>query len=243
DRMDFNPKQFANIDLFLTWDWVTVSVGKGDYRDAFKRILQTRRKGKDLLRPINRVRLQWLIALIALGCAEQDPAPRHTFKTEQNPAARYTYDRLLVVAEKAIDDAYSALKECKDERGRALTLLAEAKLLGMLGIKEGRLDKINDAEAIAIALDDPILHGYVDIARGDESVFQRKRGEAKVFYRKVEREMTQRGYLDLANMARQRIVRLNAPTRRKSPQKHSGSSGSPPNAPNEPPPDDKLPLN
>ena len=72
-RPDFKPEKYRNADLLLTWDWVTVSIGKGDYRDAFKRILQTRRKGRNLLNPINRVRLQWLIALIALGCAEQGP--------------------------------------------------------------------------------------------------------------------------------------------------------------------------
>ena len=196
ERPDMDSNQYANDDLFLTWDWATVYVGVGNYRRAFKSILQTRRKGKDLLEDINRVRLQWLIAFIALNCAEE------------GPAEGYTRGRLLVVAGKAIDAAYRTLKECDDKPGEMLTLLADAKLLGLLRITDKRVDKIEQAETIATTLNDPAALGQVHIAWGDEYVFQGDKRRARVLYRKVEMEMTQVGFLELARVAQQRLARL-----------------------------------
>jgi hypothetical protein len=203
-RPDVNVKHYANDDLFLTWDWVTLYMGMGDYRQAFKRILQTRRKAKDLLDPINRARLQWFIAFIALGCAEQ------------GPVKGFTRRRLLVVAGTAIDGAYEELRKCDDKGGNLLALLAEAKLLGLLRITGERTDKIKQAEVLAHALDDPVAMGQVNIAWGDEFVFQGNKRRAREFYRKVERDMTQVGFLELARVAQQRIARLSKPIRTKS---------------------------
>jgi len=230
-RPDVSVTQYVNDDLFLTWDWATVYMGMGDYRQAFKRILQTRRKAKDLLKPINRARLQWFIAFIALGCAEQ------------GPVEGYTRRRLLAVAGKEIDRAYEALEACDDTGGKILTLLAEAKLLGLLRITDKRVDRIKQAEVLADALNDPAAFGQVNIAWGDEAVFLGNKRRAREFYRKVEQEMTQLGFLELVRVAQQRIARLSKPSPPQSSQGHSGSSSPPPKGPNAPPPDDKLPLN
>lgn len=228
-RPDFTAEQYANFDLLLTWDWVTIYIAMGDYRNAFRRALQTRRKGKDLLKPINRVRLQRLIAVIALGCAEQ------------GPVEGYTRNRLLAVAGKAIDEAYTALRDCDDERGYAMTLLAEAKLLGLLKMEEGRLEKIREAEKIAGELDDPLLQGQVEIAWGDEFVIQGDKRQARKFYRKVEQDMTQIEFLELAVVARQRLARLAKLTNRKGDGKAALRRRA--RKPNDPPSDDIIPLN
>jgi hypothetical protein len=197
-RPDVRADQYTNDDLFLHWDWAAVSMGIGDYRQAFRRIVQTRNRGRDLLKPINRGRLNWLIAVIAMGCAEQGGIEDHLM------------GRLLVIADKAIVTAYAELCQpgVDDPGGMMLTLLAEAKLQGMLKRPNKRVENIKKAEAIAATLNDPVASGQVDLAWGDEYAFQGKRREAKVYYHKVEKEMTEVGFLELARMAQQRIDRL-----------------------------------
>jgi hypothetical protein len=197
-RPDVRADQYTNDDLFLHWDWAAVSMGIGDYRQAFRRIVQTRNRGRDLLKPINRGRLNWLIAVIAMGCAEQGGIEDHLM------------GRLLVIADKAIVTAYAELCQpgVDDPGGMMLTLLAEAKLQGMLKRPNKRVENIKKAEAIAATLNDPVASGQVDLAWGDEYAFQGKRREAKVYYHKVEKEMTEVGFLELARMAQQRLDRL-----------------------------------
>ena len=197
-RPDVRADLYANDDLFLHWDWATVSMGIGDYRQAFRRIVQTRNRGRALLKPINRARLSWLIAVIAMGCAEQGGIEEHLM------------GRLLVIADKAIIAAYVELNQSDvdDQGGMMLTLLAEAKLQGMLKRTDKRVENIEKAEVIAATLNDPVASGQVDLAWGDEYVFQGKRREAKAYYRKVEKEMTEFGFLELARIAQQRLDRL-----------------------------------
>jgi len=197
-RPDVRADLYANDDLFLHWDWATVSMGIGDYRQAFRRIVQTRNRGRDLLKPINRGRLSWLIAVIAMGCAEQGGVEGHH------------WGRLLVIADKAIEGAYVELRQpgVDDPGGVMLTLLAEAKLQGMLSRPDKRVENITKAAVIAATLNDPVASGQVDLAWGDEYAFQKNKQEAKRFYRKVEKEMTEVGFLELARIAQQRIDRL-----------------------------------
>ena len=197
-RPDVRADQYTNDDLFLHWDWATVSMGIGDYRQAFRRIVQTRNRGRDLLKPINRARLERLIAVIAMGCAEQGGIEEHLI------------GRLLVIADKAITAAYVELRQpdVDDPGGMMLTLLAEAKLQGMLKRPDKRVENIKKAEVIAATLNDPVASGQVDLAWGDEYAFQGKRREAKVFYHKVDKEMTEVGFLELALIAQQRLDRL-----------------------------------
>ena len=89
-----------------------------------------------------------------------------------------------------------------------LTLLAEAKLHGMLKRTDRRVENIKKAEVIAATLNDPVASGQVDLAWGDEYAFQGNRREAKAYYRKVVKEMTEVGFLELAHIAQQRIDRL-----------------------------------
>ena len=89
-----------------------------------------------------------------------------------------------------------------------LTLLAEAKLQGMLSRPDKRVENITKAAVIAATLNDPVASGQVDLAWGDEYAFQKNKQEAKRFYRKVEKEMTEVGFLELARIAQQRIDRL-----------------------------------
>jgi tetratricopeptide (TPR) repeat protein len=231
-RPGADTQQYANDDLFLTWNWVVIYMLKGDYRRAFKHILLTRKKDRDLLKPINRGRLHWFIGVTALGCAEQ------------GTVEDYTHGRLLAAAGRGIDEAYKFTKISKDRAGYALALLADAKLMGLLRkFKEKRVGKIAEAQSIAAELSDLVLLGHVDIAWGDEYAFQGKVEAAKRFYQKVVQDMTQLEFLQLVRVAEQRLARLANPSPPQSPDKDPAVSDSSPKKPNDPPPEDKTQYN
>ena len=233
-RPDIDAQQYANDELFLSWNWVIIYLLKGDYRRAFKHILLTRKKDRDLLKPINRGRLHWFIAVTAMGCAEQ------------GTIEDFTHGRLLAAAGRAIDEAYKLTKMSKDRAGYALALLADAKLIGLLRKskeKEKRIGKIAEAQSIAADLNDIPLLGQVDIAWGDEYAFQGKVTAARRFYQKAIDEMSRIELLQIARFAEQRLERLANPSLPQSPEADPKESGSSRKRPHEPPPDDTLPLN
>ena len=199
-RPDVRADQYTNDDLFLHWDWATVSMGIGDYRQAFRRIVQTRNRGRDLLKPINR------------GATPAGSLLSSQWAVRNRAGLKVIYwGRLLVIADKAIEAAYVELRQpgVDDPGGMMLTLLAEAKLQGMLKRPDKRVENIKKAEVIAATLNDPVASGQVDLAWGDEYAFQSKQAaRRRGYYRKVEKEMTEVGFLELARMAQQRLDRL-----------------------------------
>lgn len=227
-RQDVDAVRYANDELFIDWDWATIYVSQGRYRQAFKSAMKARRKGKDLLECINRVRLQRFIGAILLFCAEE------------GQQEDYSPGRLLAAAAGAIDDAYSLLKQCDDERGHVLALLADAKLLGLLHKPiNDRVAKIEEAQRIASKLDDPAVFAQIGVAWGDEYAFQGKKEQAREAYNAVVNDMTKYGFLELARIAQRRIERLDWQTT-------SPASDTPRRTgrkPKGPPLDDKILLN
>lgn len=208
DRPDADPDQLANDMLFLEWDWATIYVAQGRYRQAFLSAMKTRRLGRDLLKCVDKVRLQRFIGAILLFCAEEG-------RQEDYPPKR-----LLAAASAALDEAYKLLETCEDERGRALTLLADAKLLGLLHEPiDTRVDKLNEAQNIAASLNDDILNAQVDVAWGDEYACQGNKLAARECYTMALQRMTDLGFLELARTARQRIDRLSRRPRKPPPRK------------------------
>lgn len=246
-RPDLDPKQYANDDLFLYWDWTLLYFTMGYFRQAFKNARETRKKGRDLFSSKDRVRFQCLVADIVLACAEEGKIGDYF---------RYSPVRLLAASERAIDEAYHWAQVCKenseeDRAGYAMILLAEAKWMGLSNKRRGRAAKIEEAEAIAIARYDTLLLGRVEIAWGDEWAFQyaarpteKKLAAAIAHYQRAEEMLTEVEALSLARIAHWRLRRLlNPPAPPQPPQGNTGGVGNSPNSPNEPPPDDKLPLN
>lgn len=246
-RPDLDPKQYANDDLFLDWDWTSLYFTMGYFRQAFKNARETRKKGRDLFNPKDRVRFQCLVADIVLACAEEGKVGDYF---------RYSPVRLLAAGERAIDEAYHWAQVCKengeeDRAGYAMILLAEAKWMGLSHKRSGRAAKIEQAEAIAMARNDPLLLGRVEIAWGDEWAFQyaarpteKKLAAAIAHYQRADEMLTEVEALSLARIARWRLERLlNPPVPPRPPQGNTGGTGNSPNSPNEPPPGDKLPLN
>jgi hypothetical protein len=205
--------QYANNDLFLQWNWTYLCYTMGRYREAFKRVLVTRRKGKDLLEPVDRVRLQCLIADIVLACAEE------------GAIVDYSRKRLLSAGDVAIQEArrlMQELKEAKDPTGYALTLLAEARWMALSneGRSVDRLAKITDAQAIAQEQGEELLLARVAIAIGDEYAyqysrhrFQKKLGLAQTAYKEAEQLMTDLQVLSLARVASRRLEQLDSLSR------------------------------
>ena len=200
---DLDAAQYANDDLYLSWDWAYLYHTLGHFRQAFASALKTRRKGDVLLKPINKGRLQYLIASIANDCVEE------------GEVGGYSRNRLLNVAEAAILLAYELTQACGDALGYALVLIAEAKWMALKHITKGRITKIDEAEKIAIAYHEELLLGQVEIAWGDEYAFQnmtrpsaKKVQTAKEWYQKAEQRLTVVEAFNLARQARRRRSRL-----------------------------------
>lgn len=193
---DANAERYANDAIWLDWDWAVLDLTKGNPRVAFRRALRTRRKGRDLFNPCDRVRLARFIATIAMDCVEV------------GGLEDYSRKRLLNVADAETREAYGFLRECNDEPVRALVLLTEARLLGMVQMDEGRVAKIMEAGRIAETLHDVALQGQVDIAWGDEYRFQGKKTQARKCYQQALVNMTKADLIELARIAQLRLDRL-----------------------------------
>ncbi|HEU4785166.1 MAG TPA: hypothetical protein VFS83_17645 [Ktedonobacterales bacterium] len=210
-RPDLDPKRYANDDLFLDWDWTLLYFTMGYFRQAFKNARETRKKGRDLFESKDRARFQCLVADIVLACAEEGKIGDYF---------RYSPLRLLAAGERAIDEAYHWAQVCKekgeeDRAGYAMILLAEAKWMGLSNKRSGRAAKIEQAEAIAIARNDILLLGRVEIAWGDEWAFQygsrpteKKLANATAHYQRAEEMLTEVEALSLARIAHWRLERL-----------------------------------
>lgn len=75
-RHDGDPRKHVNDDVLLHWDWANVYMTQGDYRRVFHQILKARRNIGGLINTINVGRLHYVVAAIALACAEDyDPKP------------------------------------------------------------------------------------------------------------------------------------------------------------------------
>lgn len=202
-RHDVDAQTFANGDLHLFWDWALLYQTLGHYRLAFAHALKTRRKGKDLVNPIDPGRLQYLIASIANDCVEL------------GGVGDYSRNRLLNAAEAAIHEAYALTQKHEDRAGYALTLLADAKWMGLKRIADGRIARIEQAEKIASERGDDMIHGFVEIAWGDEYAFQNlarraawKVEKAREWYYKAEERFAALEALNYARQARRRRERL-----------------------------------
>lgn len=195
-RRDIDTEWIANSAVFLDWDWAVIYKAQGNYRGAFKRILQCRKKSRDLANPINGGRLHRFIAVIAMACADD------------GGIAEFSKVRLLSAAERAIDEAYQLTQQRDDEQGYALICLADARYLALIKAKENRVAKIQEAEAIAQKLNDTALLGQVGTAWGDEYAFQGKNERARQCYKAVIADMTKFDFLELARFAEQRLKRL-----------------------------------
>ncbi len=200
---DYDVAQYANDDLYLSWDWAYLYHTLGHFRQAFASALKTRRKGDDLLQPINRGRLQYLIASIANDCVEE------------GEVGGYSRNRLLNVAEAAILLAYELTQARGDTPGYALVLITDAKWLALKHNSKGRIAKIAEAEKIAIDSHDELLLGQVEIAWGDEFAFQnlarpsaRKVRLAREWYQKAEQRLSALEAFNLARQARRRRSHL-----------------------------------
>lgn len=193
---DASVERYANDAIWLDWDWAVLDLTKGNPRVAFRRALRTRRKGHDLFSPCDRVRLARFIAFVAMDCVEAGGLDDYSGK------------RLLNVADAEIQEAYGFLRDCADKPVRAMVLLAEARLLGMQRVDDGRADKIVEAGRIAEKLRDVALQGQVDLAWGDEYRFQGKKKRARECYQKALDDMTKADFIELARIAQLRLKRL-----------------------------------
>jgi hypothetical protein len=237
-----DPAQYANDELFLDWDWTYLLFTTGHYRQAFKKALQTRKKGRDLFTTKNRARFQAHIAGIMLACAEE------------GQVGDRSRTRLLVASDNAIFEAYEWVEICKkigeeDHAAYALILLADAKYMGLAGKVKGRLAKIEEAQRIAAALDDILLLGRVEISWGDEYALQYARRPTKrlkerveLHYRKAIEMLEEVEAFSLALTAHKRLEQFrNPPPLSVEPQKDSGNP--PPRGPKVPSPDFDPSLN
>ena len=210
-RPDADPAQYANDELFLDWDWTYMFFATGHYRHAFKKALQTRKKGHDLFTTRNRARFQAHIAGIMLACAEE------------GQVGDYSRARLLAASDRAIFEAYEWVEVCKkigqqDRAAYAMILLADAQSMGLAGIVRDRVAKIEEAQRIATELDDILLLGRVEIARGDENALRFAQQPSGDLKERVERNYQQAiamledvGVMGLARRARSRRERFRNP--------------------------------
>lgn len=208
ERSDVDAAEYAHDGLILDWNWVFLYYTMGLYRQSFKNARETRRKGPDLNEPKNRSRHQRLIASIMLASAEE------------GQIGDYSRNRLLAAGERAIDEAYRWSQVTKDEgeddrAGYAMILLSEAKWMGISRKVDGRTKKIEQAAEIATLRNDPLLLGQVEIAWGDEYVFQnlsrfskQKAKEAEIHYRDAIAMLTDVQALSLARIAQRRLDRF-----------------------------------
>lgn len=193
---DGDPHKYVNDDVLLHWDWANVYMTQGDYRGAFHQILKARRNIGGLTNTINVGRLHYVVAAIALACAEDyDP---------ESP----TRGRLLKVAKAEIALAYQSTRDHDDQIGIAMVLLADTLWMGLSGRKRGRIKLLNEAQAIASTLQDPSLTELVRIGWGDEYVLRGDFVKAAECYRAAEMSLASHGHVDQARKARLRLDRL-----------------------------------
>lgn len=204
DRPDLDALAFKRFLLYLDWDWATLYWSLGFDRLAFRHVRLARHHSRDGLSAINQVRLPHMIATIALDCAEN---------SQTLNISGYSRERLLALADAALDDAFAHWEACNDRAGYALTLLAEAKWLGLKNRTHGRSEKIEKARAMAHEVNDLGLLAKVDIALGDEFALKRQTQPARECYLKAERRMTDVGFEEIARVARRRLERLPQPRR------------------------------
>jgi hypothetical protein len=194
---DANREQFANDSIYLDWDWAALALARGEPELAFRRVLNLRLVGSSLFNPRNRARLARLIAVAAMDCAEL------------GGIEGYSRKRLLSVADTEIRRAKSLVTEVArtsgDEQAEALILLAEVRCLGMEKIGDSRDQLIEKAAQIAVKLDDAILHGQVELARGDNLRYLEQKASARQLYNKIIEDMTRIGFLELVSVAQRRL--------------------------------------
>jgi hypothetical protein len=237
-RPDADPAQYANDELFLDWDWTYMFFATGHYRHAFKKALQTRKKGHDLFTTRNRARFQAHIAGIMLACAEE------------GQVGDYSRARLLAASDRAIFEAYEWAEVCKkigqqDRAAYAMILLADAQSMGLAGIVRDRVAKIEEAQRIATELDDILLLGRVEIARGDEHALRFAQHPSGDLKERVEQNYQQAiamledvGVMGLARRARSRRERFrNPPPPTSMEQPLEGVENTSPETPQTPSPD------
>ena len=234
---DTDPAQYANNELFLDWDWTHLLFTTGHYRKAFKKALQTRKKGHELFTTRNRARFQAHIAGIMLACAEEGRVGGHSRV------------RLLAASDRAIFEAYEWAEVCKkigqqDRAAYAMILLADAQYMGVAGKVKGRVAKIEEAQRIATALDDILLMSRVEIAWGDEYALQYARRPSKRLKERVELHYQQAIAMledveahGQARRARARRERFRNPPRPQPTESQEHPGNSAPQAPHAPPPD------
>jgi hypothetical protein len=221
DRPDMDAAQYANDDLFLDWDWAALYHSMGQYRLAFRKARATKKKGADLFTIQNRARFQCFVARIMLVCVEE------------GEVGDYSRARLMAAASAALAEAKRwwqvGKDQAKEDRAAyAMILLAAAKWLALNNETEGRIPRIEEAEAIATARADILLMGQVEIAWGDEFAFQhlarpaRKKLEtAEKHYRDAISILDDVEAFSLVRVARLRLERLSQhpirrPTQRKA---------------------------
>ncbi len=221
ERADGDPNQYANDDLFLDWDWAVLYFSAGQYRLAFRMARETRKKGDVLFTIQNRARFQCFIGRIMLACVEE------------GEVGDYSRARLMAAASSALAEAKHWWQVGKDQGKEdrpayAMILLAAAKWLALNNEADGRIPRIEEAEAIGTARADILLLGQVEIAWGDELAFQhltrptRKKLEAaEQHYRNAIAMLEDVEAFSLARAAWLRLERLSQrpsrhPTQRKA---------------------------
>ncbi|HEY1387756.1 MAG TPA: hypothetical protein VGF38_04360 [Ktedonobacterales bacterium] len=172
ERPDLDPAKYTNDDLFLDWDWAALYYSMGQYRLAFRKARATKKKGDALFTIQNRARFQCLIARIMLACVEE------------GEVGDYSRARLMAAASAALAEAKRWWQIGKDQgqedrAAYAMILLAAAKWLALNNEPDGRIPRIEEAEAIAAARADILLMGQVKIAWGDEFAFQHRARPAR----------------------------------------------------------------
>jgi hypothetical protein len=215
ERGDGTLAQYANDDLFLDWDWAVLYHSVGQYRLAFRKARATKKKGAALFTIQNRARFQCFVARIMLSCVEE------------GEVGDYSRARLMAAASAALAEAKYWWQVGKDQgqedrAAYAMMLLAAAKWLALNNETDGRIPRIEEAQAIATARADILLMGQVEIAWGDEYAVQhrarpaRKKLEAaEKHYHNAIAMLEDVEALSLARIARLRLERLSQhPTRR-----------------------------
>jgi hypothetical protein len=167
ESQDGDPAQYANDDLFLDWDWAVLFYSTGQYRLAFKKVREIKKRAGDLLTIQNRARFQRFIACIMLACVEE------------GKVGDYSRARLMAAGSRALAEAMQWWQVGKDlgkedRTAYALIMLAEAKWLALNHESDNRMPRIEEAAEIALVRDDILLAAQVEAARGDEAAFQHR---------------------------------------------------------------------
>lgn len=223
ERADGNLAQYANDDLFLDWDWAVLYYSARQYRLAFKKARETRKKGDVLFTIQNRARFQCFIGRIMLACVEE------------GEVGDYSRARLMAAATSALAEAkhwwqVGKAQGKEDRPAYAMILLAAAKWLALNNETDGRIPRIEKAEAIATAQADILLLGQVETAWGDELVYQhrtrpsrKKLEEAEKHYRDAIKMLEDVEAFSLARVAWLRLERLSQPPIRRPAQRKAAT--------------------